>query len=81
MLCKHGCDVTACSPVLFYKRNRKWTPCACLYNLMQTERERERESLGEFESTYVNPRLRLGFTAHVNFQILPNSLSCPYQAI
>ena len=26
-LCKHGCDVTACFPVLFYKRNREWTPC------------------------------------------------------
>ena len=25
-LCKHGCDITACFPVLFYKRNRKWTP-------------------------------------------------------
>ena len=24
---KHGCDVTTCFPVLFYKRNRKWTPC------------------------------------------------------
>ena len=26
-LCKHGCDVTACFPVLFCKRNRKWTSC------------------------------------------------------
>ena len=29
----------------------------CLYNLMQTF-----ENLGEFESTYVNTRLWLGFT-------------------
>ena len=73
MLCKHGCDVTACSPVLFYKRNRKWTPlhvCTTWW-----KHSRERESLGELESTDVNPRLRLGFTAHINFQILPNSLS------
>ena len=26
-LCKHGCDITACFPVLFYKRNRKRTTC------------------------------------------------------
>ena len=26
-LCKHDCNVTAYFPVLFYKRNRKWTRC------------------------------------------------------
>ena len=41
---------------------------------MQTG-ERERDGLGKFESTDVNPRLHLGFTAHTNFQNLPNSLS------
>ena len=28
--CKHGCDVTACFPVLFYNINWKWTPCVYL---------------------------------------------------
>ena len=34
----HGCDVTAYSPVIFYKINRKWK---CLHSLMKTS---ERES-------------------------------------
>ena len=52
----------------------------CMF-VQPDENIRERESLRELESTDVNPRLRLGFTARINFQILPNSLSCPHQAI
>ena len=62
-LCKHGCHVTPCFSVLFYRRNRKWTPCVyttCWKHVM------ERESLIELESTYMYtlaPTARV----HINF--------------
>ena len=59
-LCKHGCDVTACFPVLFYKRNRKWTPCVYI-TWCKHERERVWKNLEVLMSN--SPKLSLVFAS------------------
>ena len=70
-LCKHGCDVTACFPVLFYKRNRKWTPCVYI---TWCKHSREFGRIWKY--------LRKPSTAvrvHINFEILLTSFLCLHQ--
>ena len=66
-LCKHGCDVTEYFPVIFYKRNRKWTPCAYI-----TWCNRSREFCRIWK--YLRKPSPAAWV-HINFRILPNSLS------
>ena len=66
-LCKHGSDVTACFPFLFYKRNRKWMPCVYI-----TWCKHSRE-FGRFWRYLCKPSSATW--VHKNFQIVPNSLS------